>query len=206
MKINRKAIIVIGSIWIASFAIGWFLIEPLLVGRTSNSPPRCVFDTLTPEEVVEIFFEVKKVTLNNPDAEILPYLSSNARNFLRPLEVDNLPGGVFRFINTEASIDYLHAPNMRDEHVARVFFHSPPHQGEDVNQRYKYALLEEALKNFLGESQMRGRTEENSSVSFWAIDDGMILLRLGRNYRTSPIIMVFSTTKREPVLLPFDKY
>jgi len=202
MRNNKKIIGVITSIIVITIlAASAFLI----FHSTSDLPQRCVFDILTPEEVVTIFFEVKITALNSPDASILPYLSSRTRNFLRADNTEIARGEAFIFVNAEAFILVHHTRNMLDEPVTRVSFHSPPHQGEDINQRYKYTLLEEALKKFLGEPQMRGWAYgHRHEVSFWQINEGTISLSISRNYRISSIIMAFSTEIREPVLLSFD--
>ena len=188
---NSRKNIALASIAVIS------ILAALIFNKTHNSPQRCVFDILMPEEVVEIFFEVKEAVLNNPETKILPYLSSSTKNILRAENVD-FRGESFIFINTGARVLYWRTNNM-------LSFHSPPYQGEDINQRYKYTLLEEALIEFLGEPQMRGKTiRQDAEVSFWGINNGRILLSINRNYRISSIIMTFSSEVREPVLFSFD--
>jgi len=208
MKNNRRDTILTGlGISFAIIALfGQLILWLFFLDRTSNTPHRCVFDILTPEEIVEIFFEVKEAALNNPEdkpeAEIFPNLSSNTRNFLRFYE-DDIPRNAqtFEFINADAAIHYLYPTS---EHRIIGFFCRPPNQGYDVNQHYKYARLGEALKFFLGEPSMRGRVATtNQEVSSWLIDDGRILLGLDRPHQSS-ISMLFSTRRYEPALLPLN--
>jgi len=207
MKNNRRDTILtrLGISFLIIGLTGQLILWLFFLDRTSNTPHRCVFDILTPEEIVEIFFEVKEAALNNPEdkpeVEIFPNLSSNTRNFLRVYE-DDIPRNVqtFEFINTDAAIHYLYPTG---EHRMRIIGGSfcEPYQG---NQHYKYARLEEALKFFLGEPSMRGRlATTQQEVSSWLIDDGRILLGLDRRHPLS-IRMSFSTRRYEPAILPLN--
>jgi len=186
------------------------VLATLIFYLTYTLPARCIFDILAPDEIVEVFFEVKNTGLNNPETEIFPSLSSAAKNFLQIEETSlNAPiptrGEFFSFVNTEARILYAPGYSMfSGEPITRVMLHIPPYQGDDINQWHKYELLVEALTKLLGEPQMRGWAHNFSEVSFWQIKTGVISLSLNRNYRISTIIMNFSTEIREPVLLPFD--
>ena len=208
MKNNRRDTILtrLGISFVIIALTGQLILWLFFLDRTSNTPHRCVFDILTPEEIVEIFFEVKEAALNNPEdkpeVEIFPNLSSNTRNFLRVYE-DDIPRNVqtFEFINTDAAIHYLY-PSGEHRIISGVFCRS--YQGYDVNQHYKYARLEEALKFFWGEPSMRGRlAATHQEVSVWLIDDGRILLVLDRRHPSS-ISMSFSTQRYEPALLPLN--
>ena len=64
---NNKKIIAITSITVITILIASTY---LLFHRANELPSSCVFDILTPEEIVEIFFEVKETGLSNPEAEI----------------------------------------------------------------------------------------------------------------------------------------
>ena len=137
---NDKKIIVIISITVITILIASTY---LLFHRANELSSSCVFDILTPDEFVEIFFEVKDTVLNNPEAEIFPLLSSTAKNFLRvegtdPNDIILIRGEFFRFVNTEASILYLPGYSTNSgEPVTRVVIHIPPCQEYDINQWHK---------------------------------------------------------------------
>lgn len=197
---NRRIFVLAGI----AIVIAIFTVSSLMFHRANSLAQNCVFDILTPREMVEIFFDVVETALNKPEVKILPHLSSSTRNFLRADNIYMHRGESFSVLNSRAGIQYHHSYTMLGEPISRISFHNPPFQGEDTKQRYKYMLLEGALIKSLGEPQMRGWTySHNLEVSFWRIDNGIIYLSISRNYRASAIIMAFSTEIREPVLFSF---
>jgi len=203
---NKKIAALVGIAVIGIFAA-------LILYVTHTPSPRCIFDILTPEKVVEIFLDVKETRLNNPETEIFSLLTSSAKNFLNDEGrifngITLIRGEFFNFVGTEARI-IVHAPyysQHSNEPVISVALHIPPYQGYDINQRYKYLFLVEALTKFLSEPQIRGWTDDSiSEISFWQIETGSISLLLSRNYRIRSILMIFSTRIREPDLLSVDE-